>query len=73
MLEAVDQSGITRVQKLKLYMYKQGICPCLSWLLTIQEFRLSQIQKQLEGPATKYLKEWAGLARSAPTTCLYLP
>lgn len=55
MLQAVDQSGVTRLQKLKLY--KQGICPRLSWLLTIHEFPTSWIQKQLEGPATKYLKE----------------
>ena len=70
MLQAVDQSGVTRLQKLRLY--KQSICPQLSWLLCIQEFPISWIQKELEAPTTKFLKSWAGLARSATPNRLYL-
>ena len=54
MLNAVDQSPVTRRQKLKLY--KQGVCPRLNWLLTIEEFPISLIERNLEAPATRYLK-----------------
>ena len=39
MLEAVDQVPVTRQQKLRLF--KQGICPRLSWLLMVEEFSIT--------------------------------
>ena len=67
---AVDRSGLSRHQKLR--MYKLGICPRLSWLLSIQEFSLTWIERELEAPATKFLKRWSGLAKSATPNRLYL-
>ena len=67
----MDQCPVTRRQKLKLW--KLGICPRLTWLLTIYEFPLSWIEKQLETSVTRHLKKWANLARSANPNILYLP
>ena len=54
-------------------MYKQGICPRLNWMLTIEEFPITWIQRQLEATATRYLKRCAGIAKSANPNILYLP
>ena len=70
MLDRVDACPVTRHQKLRLY--KAGICPRLSWLLTIEELPITWVERQLEVMATRYLK-WAGLAKSANTALLYLP
>ena len=69
MLQAVDACPLTRNQKLK--MYRAG--PHLSWLLMIEEYPLPWVERELEADATKFLKKWAGLARSANTALLYLP
>ena len=71
MLDRVDPCPVTRHQKLRLY--KAGICPRLSWLLTIEELPITWVERQLEVMATRYLKKWAGLAKSANTALLYLP
>ena len=71
MLDRVDACSVTRHQKLCLY--KAGICPWLSWLLTTKELPITWDEWQLEAMATRYLKKWAGLARSANTALLYLP
>ena len=71
MLQAVDRCPVTRRQKLKLY--KLGICPRLNWSLTIYEFPISWIEHELETMGTKFLKQWAGLAKSANPNLLYLP
>ena len=71
MLDRVDACPVTRHQKLRLY--KAGICPRLSWLLTIEELPITWVERQLEAMATRYLKKWAGLAKSANTALLYLP
>ena len=71
MLQAVDQCPVSRKQKLMLY--RLGICPRLNWPLTIHEFSLSWIKRNLEAPATRYLKRWAGLTRSTNPNLLYLP
>ena len=63
MLDRVDACPVTRHQKLRLY--KAGICPRLSWLLTIEELPITWVERQLEAMATRYLKKWAGLAKSA--------
>jgi len=70
MLKAVDSAPITRRQKLRLY--KAGICPHLSWLLTIVELPITWVERQLEAMATRFVKKWAGLAKSANTSLLSL-
>ena len=67
----MDRCPVTRRQKLKLY--KLGICPRLNWPLTIQEFSISWIERELEAMATRFIKQWAGLAKSANPNLLYLP
>ena len=71
MLRKIDACPLTRKQKLLLY--RAGLCPRLSWLLTIEEFPISWIEKNLNMKATSYLKKWSGLARPANTAILYLP
>ena len=70
MLHAVDKTPLTSQQKLKTY--RQGVCPRLNWLLLIYEYPFTWIEK-LDALATKYLKRWAGLARSANPNVLFLP
>ena len=70
MLTAVDESLLSRRQKLLLY--SAGICPRLTWPLLIHEFPITWIEKQVDPLATRYLKKWAGLCRSGNTAILYL-
>ncbi len=70
LLQAVDRTLVTRHQKLKLL--KLGICPRLNWLKTIYEYLLSWIEKELDSMTSRFLKKWAGLAKSANTSLLYL-
>ena len=67
----VDQVPVTRKQKLKLF--RLGICPRLTWDLTISEYPVSWLEKNLDPLATRYLKKWAGLTRSADPARLFLP
>ena len=71
LLDRVDQIPITRKQKLKLY--RLGICPRLSWELTISEFPISWVEKTLDSLVTRYLKKWSGLAKPADPVRLFLP
>ena len=71
LLARVDETLVTRKQKLKLY--RLGICPRISWDLTISEFPVSWIEKTLDPLVTRHLKSWAGLARSADPGRLFLP
>ena len=71
MLEKVDKCPVTRKQKLKLY--RAGVCPQLTWLLSLEEFPTSWVQGNMETMATQFLKKWAGLTRSANMSILYLP
>ena len=71
MLTSIDACPLTRKQKLLLY--KAGVCPRLSWLLTIEQFPISWVEKHLNTLATAYLKKWAGLARSSNTAIIHLP
>jgi len=71
MLQAVDRCPVTRHWKLKLY--KLGICQRLNWPLTIHGFSISWIEHEVEAMATRFLKRWAGLAKSANPNLLYLP
>jgi len=63
LLQRVEAVPITRKQKLLLY--RAGICPRLCWDLSITTLPLSWVKATLEAKATKYLKRWSGLARSA--------
>ena len=71
LLERADKTAVSRKQKLLLY--KAGICPRLNWDLAIMDLPMSWISSSLEAMATRYLKRWSGLARSANTARLYLP
>ena len=71
MLESVDTCPLTRGQKLK--MYRGGVCPHLTWLLTIEDLPISWVEKNLDSAAIRYVKKWAGLAKSANPTLLFLP
>ena len=71
MLSAVDRTSLTRRQK--LLMYSAGVCPRLTWPLMTQEFPISWVERELDPLATRYIKRWAGLAKSANTAILYLP
>ena len=71
MLTAVDDSLLSRSQKLLLY--SAGICPRLTWPLLIQEFCISSMEKHIDPLVTRYLKKWAGLCRSCNTAILHLP
>ena len=71
LLEKVDATLVSRQQKLKLY--KLAICPRLTWELSVNSFALSWLESKLQPIATKYLKKWCGLAKSADTGCMFLP
>ena len=71
LLARVDAAPVTRKQKLKLY--RLGVCPRLSWDLTITEFTVSWLEKTLDSMATRYLMKWAGLVRPADPARLFLP
>ncbi len=71
MLTAVDKAAVSRNQKLRLF--KQGICPRLSWHFLVADIPITWFEKEAQPLATRYLKKWAGLARSANTVILFLP
>ena len=71
MLTAIDNTPLTRQQKLRLFKY--GVCPRLSWPLLVEDFPISWLERDLQPLATKALKEWAGLARHSNTSILFLP
>ena len=56
-----------------MMMYSGGVCPCLTWLLLIQEFPITWLERQVDSLVTRYLKRWSGLGRSANTAILYPP
>ena len=68
LLKSVDEVPVTRKQKLKLF--RLGICPRLSWDLTISEF---SAKKTLDAMVNQYFQKWSGLARAADQAKLFLP
>lgn len=70
MLREVDACPLTRKQK--LLVYRAGVCPRLTWLLTIEELPITWVEKNLDTLASRYLKKWSGLARAANNSLLYL-
>jgi hypothetical protein len=71
MLSAIDDTPLTRQQKLRLF--RHGVCPRLSWSLLIEEFPISWLERELQPLATRALKKWAGLTRSSNASILFLP
>ena len=70
MLKAIDAVPVTRNQKLRLY--KQGMCPRLTWPLLVNTFPVTFLKKVIQPLITRYLKKWSGLTRSANTSLLFL-
>ena len=70
LLLKVNKSLVSRQQKLMLY--RVAICSRISYSLSLFPLPLSWIERTLDTLATKYLKKWAGLARSANPGRLYL-
>ena len=68
MLMSIDETPLTRKQKLLLY--SGGVCPRMTWHLLIQEFPTTWMEQQVDAMVTRYLKRWSG---SAKTALLYLP
>ena len=71
MMEAVDATPVTRKQK--LLIYRAGICPRLTWPLLIEELPSIWMEREVDALATRYLKKWSGLTKSANTALLHLP
>ena len=68
MLKKVDDTLLTRQQK--LHLYSHGICPRLVWDIVISNLSITWVVKNLEATATRFLKHWSGLARSVlPIDC----
>ena len=54
-------------------MFKVAICPRLTWDLATSDLPTSWLQNQLQPIATRLLKRWSGLAKSADPNRLFLP
>ena len=70
MLAKVDVFPLTNKQK--LLIFRSGVVSRLSWLLSVEEFPISWVEKSLDVLASRFLKSWSGLARSANNALLYL-
>ena len=70
-LRKIDQIPVTRKQK--MLIFKLGVCPHISWILTINSFPLTWLETSLDPLATRYLKSWLGLAKPADPSRLFLP
>ena len=70
-LSKIDSTPLTHQQK--LHLFKDGVCPTLSWSLLTEDLLTSWLERELQLLATKALKKWAGLARSSNTSVLVLP
>lgn len=71
MLQKVDEVPITCQQKLKVF--KVAICPQLTWNLATSDLPISWLQNHLQPVATRFLKRWSRLAKSADPNRLFLP
>ena len=69
-LTVTDQSPLSRQQKLKIY--RNAICPRLTWLLSLADIPLTWVERTLEPPVTKLLKKWCGLSRSADPARIFI-
>ena len=71
LLSNVDVTQLTSHQKLRVF--RDGVCPRLTWDISTVDFPISWVEMSLDTLAFKYLKRWTGLAKSANTNCLFLP
>ena len=71
LMTKVDRSLVSRSQKIMLY--SRAICPRLSWLLLIHPFSPTWLTTQADPIATRFLKKWCGLCKSADPNRFYLP
>ena len=71
MLSKVDATLLSSCQKLRLF--RDVVYPRLTWGLSLANLPISWVEKNRDTLATKFLKRWTGLAKSANTCCLYLP
>ena len=71
LLQRTDSSPITVKQKIRLY--KDGICPRLTWDFLVLDLPISWIERELESKATTYLKKWLRIPRGGNSKVLYLP
>ena len=69
MLRAIDAVPVTSYQKIRLY--KQGMCPQLTWSFLVEVFPIS-FKKVIQPRVTSFLKKRSGLARSANPSLLFL-
>ena len=56
LLNRVDSSSITTKQKIRLY--KDGVCPSLTWGFRVLELPISWVECELESKATRFMKKW---------------
>ena len=54
-------------------LYKDGICPRLTWGFRVLELPISWIERDLESKATKFLKKWLRMPCGGNSQILYLP
>ena len=71
MLTSIDETPLTRKQKLLLY--SGGVCPRLTWPLLIQECPTTWMDRQVDSLVTRYLKKWSGLGRSGNVRSSLVP
>ena len=57
----------------ELCLFKQGICPRLSWPLIIEVCPITWLECELQPTETKFLKKWAAPARSSNTSIIFPP
>ena len=48
-------------------------CPRLLWDLSVTDFPITWIEKNLESLGSQFLKTWSGLVKCADPNRLYLP
>lgn len=70
MLKAIDSVSVTSHQK--IHLYKQGVCPRLTWLFHVEVFPISFLEKTIQPLAIHFLKKWTGLARAANPALLFM-
>ena len=71
LLTRVDSSPVTTKQKLRLF--RDGICPHLTWDFRVLELSISFVERQLLPKATKFLKKWLRIPQGGNSHVLYLP
>ena len=68
LLERTDRDSVNNIGK--MWIYENHIVSRISWEFIIYSFPIS-FANTLEALATRYLKKWAGLSRSANSSILY--